>query len=59
MCRCGVHGARYEAVVRMTRNQAQGRKEIAQMKESSRLIHCSAGNQECPQLSLVRQRHMV
>lgn len=35
LCRLGIHGAHYEAAVRVTRNQAQGRKEIAQMRGNS------------------------
>lgn len=44
MCRLGVHGAHYVTVVRVTRNQAQGRKEMAQRRGSSEtsLILCNA-----------------
>lgn len=44
MWKLGVHGARCEAVVRVTRNQAQGRKGIAQTRGSSetRVLLCSA-----------------
>lgn len=44
MCGLGVHGARCVTVVTVTRNQAQRRKEMAQMRGSSEtsLILCNA-----------------
>lgn len=55
MCRLGVHAARHEAAIGVTRSQAQGRKEMLQMRlAATRLILCSMWE---PGMSTVMARY--